>query len=315
MMRHPSESEGQQPSQYLSRCRDYMNDPEMPPRICFKNVLFATDFSSTSERALPYTVDIARRFGSTIHAVHVVQPDIYPLVPPSEWAKMAEEEKEFREEKRRELERELQGLPHEFHFPAGDVWQNFARIIEVHDIDLIVLGTHGRTGMEKVVMGSIAERIFRQAPCPVLSIGPAVVSEATQTDKAELNRILYATDISPESLAAAPYAIGLAKEHRAELILMHAIQNSKPEQLNSAFQTLRDVVPFGAGLTLRPRYIVEQGPPVESILGIAARHDADLIVLGVRNADGRIASATHFARSIAYKVVTQAVCPVLTVRG
>lgn len=114
-------------------------------QIAFKNILFATDFSSTTGLALPYAVEIARRSGATIHAVHVVQPDIYPLVPPSEWHKMAQEEKEFREQKRNQLEEELQGLPHDFLFPAGNVWQNIANIIEDKNIDLLILGTHGRT--------------------------------------------------------------------------------------------------------------------------------------------------------------------------
>ena len=148
-----------------------------PAQIAFKNILFATDFSSTTGLALPYAVEIARRSGATIHAVHVVHPDIYPLVPPSEWPKMAQEEKEFREEKRNQLEEELQGLPHEFLFPAGNVWQNIANIIEDKNIDLLILGTHGRTGMGKVLLGSVAETIFRQAICPVLTVGPAVSSK------------------------------------------------------------------------------------------------------------------------------------------
>ena len=286
-----------------------------PAQIAFKNILFATDFSSTTGLALPYAVEIARRSGATIHAVHVVPPDIYPLVPPSEWPKMAQEEKEFREEKRNQLEEELKGLPHEFLFPAGNVWQNIANIIEDKNIDLLILGTHGRTGMGKVLLGSVAETIFRQATCPVLTVGPAVSSSTTHAAAAELNRILYATDFSLESLAAARYAVCLAKKHRAELILMHSIQNPEPSQVDSAYDTLRDVVPASAGLEFKPRCIVELGTPEGAILGVAARLNADLIVLGVRSAHGHAVAITHFTRSIAYRVVTQATCPVLTVRG
>ena len=284
-------------------------------QIAFRNILFATDFSSTTGLALPFAVEIARRSGATIHAVHVVQPDIYPLVPPSEWHKMAQEEKEFREEKRNQLEEELQGLPHEFLFAAGNVWQNIANIIEEKNIDLLILGTHGRTGMGKVVWGSVAEKIFRQAKCPVLTVSPGVSSKTTHAAAAELNRILYATDFSLESPAVARYAVCLAKEHRAELILMHSIQNPEPSQVDSAYDTLRDVVPASAGLEFKPRCIVELGTPEDAILGVAARLDADLIVLGVRSAHGHAVAITHFTRSIAYRVVTQATCPVLTVRG
>ena len=284
-------------------------------QIAFKNILFATDFSSTTELALPYAVEIARRSDATIHAVHVVQPDIYPLVQPSEWPKIAQEEKEFREEKKNQLERELQGLPHQFLMPEGDVWQNMASIIDERNIDLLILGTHGRTGMGKVLLGSVAEKIFRQATCAVLTVGPAVSSKASRAGEAEFNRLLYASDFSPESLAAAPYAIYFAKEYQAELILMHSIQDAEPDQVDSAYDTLRDVIPASADLEFKPRCIVERGAPEDTILRVAAWHDADMIVLGVRSAQGHPTAITHFSHSIAHKVVTEAKCPVLTVRG
>ena len=314
-MKDTSEYHEQFGSPGLASWRHESGNLRAPAQIAFKNILFATDFSSTTRLALPYVVEIARRSGGTIHAVHVIQPDIYPLVPPSEWPKIAQEEREFREEKRNQLEEELQALPHEFLFPTGNVWENVANIIEDKNIDLVILGTHGRTGIGKVLVGSVAETIFRQATCPVLTVGPAVSSKASHDPAAELNRILYATDFSPESLAAAPYAVCLAKEHRAELILMHSIQNAEPGQMDSAYDTLRDVVPTGADLEFKARCIVEQGAPEDTILGVATRQDADLIILGVRSAQRHPTAITHFSHSIAYKVVTGAACPVLTVRG
>jgi nucleotide-binding universal stress UspA family protein len=287
----------------------------VPAQIAFKNILFPTDFSATTELALPYVVEIARRSGGAIHAVHVIQPDIYPLVPPSEWPKIAQEEKELREKEKNKLEIELRGLSHEFLFLAGDVWQNVESIIEEKNIDLLVLGTHGRTGIGKILVGSVAEKIFRQAACPVLTVGPAVSSKRRHPGEAELNRIVYATDFSPESLAAAPYAVYLAKEHGAELILMHSIQSAEASQVDTAYQTLRDVVATGADLEFKPLCIVEPGAPEDTILAVAKRHDVDMIVLGVRSAQGHPTAITHFSQSIAYKVVSEATCPVLTVRG
>jgi nucleotide-binding universal stress UspA family protein len=314
-MNPTSGNERQWQSPGLASWRYKVGNLTTSTQIAFKNILFATDFSSTTELALPYAVEIARRSGATIHAVHVVQPDIYPLESPSEWPKIACEEEEFRKEKRNQLEEELQGLPHEILILEGNVWQNLAHIIEKENVDLVVLGTHGRTGIEKLLLGSVAETIFRQAASPVLTVGPAVSSRATHAAAAELNQILYAADFSPESLAAARYAISLAKEHHAELILLHVLQNAEPGQVNSAFQTLRDVVPLGAGLGSEQRCLVERGAPADTILDVAASHNADMIVLGLRSGEGRLTAATHFARSIAYKVVTRAACPVLTVRG
>jgi len=199
-------------------------------------------------------------------------------------------------------------------FLEGDVWKNLAESIQAKHIDLLVLGTHGRTGVEKVLAGSVAEQVFRSAACPVLTVGPAVVSKATKGRPAKLDRILYATDFSPESLAAARYAISLAKEYRAELTLMHSNQDAEPGHINSEFQTLQDVIPLGTQLEVKPRCTVERGTPVDSILGVAARDNPDLIVLGVRSTDGRIALGTRFMQSIAYQIVVRASCPVLTIR-
>ncbi len=129
-----------------------------------------------------------------------------------------------------------------------------------------------------------------------------------------LNRILYATDFTPESFGAARYAIQLAKKYRGGLVLLNSIQKAEPGQVNSAYETLRDVVPLGAGLPVKPKCMVERGTPADSILGVSLRENADLIVLGIRGAKANPAAATHFTSSITYRVVTQAECPVLTIR-
>ena len=283
--------------------------------IDFKNILFATDFSSTTKPALPYASEIARRSGAKIYVAHVISPDIYPLVPPEEWPRMANEEEEFRRKMQHELEEELQGIPHDFLFPAGDVWENLSQIINQKHIDLLVLGTHGRTGIRKAVFGSVAERIFLQATCPVLTVGPRVSYRAPQSTATEMNCVLYATDFSPESLAAARYAIYLAKEYHAGLVLLNSIHKAEAGQVTSAYETLQDVVPLGADLASKPKCTVERGAPAESILGVAMRDNADLIVLGIRSDEGSVMAAKRFAHSVAYKVVTLAECPVLTVRG
>ena len=292
-----------------------VNNAKKPVNVHFNNILVATDFSSTTRATVPYAVEIARRFGATIHVAHVIQPDIYPLLPPSEWPILAKEEEQCRQTGTCRLEEELRGLPHEFLFPKGNIWQNLSRIIEEKNIDLLVLGTHGWTGITKILMGSIAEKIFRRVDCPVLTVGPAVISRASHEASAQLNRILYATDFSPESLAAARFAISLAKEHRAQLILMHAVQSAEPEQADSALHTLRDVIPLGSEFLSSPRYLVERGEPASAILNAAVKYEADIIVLGGRKSMSPIATAARFGRSIVYNVITKAECPVFTVRS
>ena len=295
--------------------RHNLNSFRTSLHVSFQHVLFPTDFSTTADRALPYAVEIARRSLATIYAVHVVSPDIYPQLPPAEWDDIARQEEEFRTRKKNQLELELQGLPHEFLFLNGDVWENLKEAIESKNVDLIVLGRHGRSGIAKALIGSVAEKIFRQAPCPVLTVGPGVSPSTSHAAAAEFNCILYATDFSPESLAAARYAISLAKDHHAELVLLHTSADGSKGQDELALETLKNVVPLGAGLLSKPTYVMERGAPAEAILGTAKKTQSDLIILGARGAEKHLTMATHFSDSIASHVAAHAGCPVLIVHG
>jgi len=310
-MTHTTELHPTATSPGLEPWRHNVNSMRTALQVTFQHILFATDFSATADRALPYAVEIARRSAATIHALHVIPPAIYPSASPEEWSDIAQQEEEFRARKKDELELELQELPHELLLIKGDVWETVQEIIEYRDVDLIVMGTRGRTGVAKALLGSTAEKIFRQVSCPVLTIGPAAAAKSSHANAADLNCILYRADFTPESR----YAISLAKEHHAELVLIHAIESSQPGQINLASEILRNVVPFGAGLPSEPQCLVERGCAVDVILNVAARKHADLIVLGVRSPEEHIALATHVAASTAYSVITKAACPVLTVRG
>lgn len=287
-----------------------MRLPDTTSQLALKNILYATDLSATAERALPYALGIAQRYRSTVYAVHVIQPDVYPLVPPAAWPSMATDEEMFRQEAKATLEEQLRGVPHELIFRAGEVWQTLSQVIQEKQIDLIVSSTHGRTGIEKALLGSVAEDIFRKASCPVLTVGSAV--SAKPREHGELNRILYATDFSPESLAAAPYVISIAREHRAQLILLHCIEDGGDVQ--TMLHTLHDLVPFGADLRCEPTCVVERGAHGNKILEVSEGHGADLIVLGVPSTSPHGGKKAYFYRSALYKIVTQAKCPVLTVR-
>jgi nucleotide-binding universal stress UspA family protein len=286
-----------------------MKTLDVASQLKLNNILYATDLSFAAERALPYALEIARRYRSTIYAVHVIQPDVYPLVPSSLLPKMTEDEEIFRQESKKELEAQLQAVPHVIIFQPGKAWPTLSELIEEKKIDLLVFSTNGRNGFDKVLMGSVAEEIFRKAPCPILAVGPAATTKPREN--AELNRILYATDFSTESLAAAPYAISLAQEQRAQLILLHSIENGG--DVPAMLHTLRQLVPFGAELRCEPDCVVEHGAPARKILEVAEGHGADLIVLGVHGIKGPIQK--HLTRSGVFRIVTQAKCPVMIVRG
>jgi nucleotide-binding universal stress UspA family protein len=286
-------------------------------RITLKNILFGTDFSQAAEAAAPIAIQIARRHGAKVYGVHVNRFDDYTVAAPNAWAAMAEAaEKETKEDAGR-LNEQLQGIEHEVVIGEGNLWEVLSNLIREKEIDLVVVGTRGRTGFGKTLLGSVAEQILRQSPCPVLTVGPHV--NPWSDEYVKMREILYATDLATDAPVAAPYAISLAQENQAHLVLLHVIEDPKagdlvnsPEVVDLKERKLQQLVTEQAGLWCEPNYIVEQGPAAEKILDVAKRRPTDLIVLGARPAKGL---ATHLNIATVHKVVSHATCPVLTVRG
>jgi nucleotide-binding universal stress UspA family protein len=286
-------------------------------RITLKNILFATDFSQVADAAAPIAIQIARRYGAKVYGVHVNQFENYALASPEAWSAMAQAAEKEAKEHNQHLEEQINGVEHEVVIAEGNISEVISNLIQQKEIDLVVLGTRGRKGLGKALLGSVAEQILRQASCPVLTVGPHV--NLWSDEYAKMREILYATDLVTDTPIAAPYAISLAQENQALLVLLHVIENPKPgdlvdspEGVNLKVRKLHQVVTEQAGLWCEPNYIVEQGPAAEKILDVAKRRHTDLIVLGVRPAKGL---ATHLNIGTVHKVVSQATCPVLTVRG
>ncbi len=300
-----------------------MHTVETGKRIALKNILFATDFSPCSNAALPYALSVARRFGATLHAAYVkpTEAEIF-FASPESWPRVAEDEDKSVRAYIAELEKQFQGLPHDVLTPRGKVADTLAQIIQERDIDLLVLGTHGRSGVGKLFLGSIAEGIFRRAACPVLSVGPHV---SHQPDgEIQFKHIVFATDFSEDSLAALPYAVSLAEEDQAQLALLHVVEQPAAGIADlegvkaSLMRRLKELVPPEVEPWCRAECLLELSrqfaPPAERILEIAAEQRADLIVLGAHPVHGPLGLVTHLASTTA-QILTQAACPVLTVRG
>lgn len=292
-------------------------------RIKLSNILFATDFSPHSDAALPYAVAIAREYGAKVYGAHVVASEDYLFTAPDVWPTHLEQEKQLEQEVKKHLEEQLRGVQHEALFGVGDVWNTISRLIDEHDIDLLVLGTHGRTGARKLLMGSIAEKIFRQAACPVLSIGPNVSCKSA--DEIQFRNILLATNFGEESLASLRYAFSLAEEAQAKLTLLHVIEQPKAgiidlqEVTASVTRRLKELVPPEVEAWCQVECLVEFAHqfalPAQRILEIARDQAADLIILGVRPTHRAMSAVTHLAQTTAQHIVAHATSPVLTVRG
>lgn len=301
-----------------------MHTVEAGKRITLENVLFATDFSPCSKAALPYATSIARRYGATILAAHILPSKAeMVLMSPESWPPPLPPEEESRTQASIEvLENQLQGLVHEVLTPRGNAADVLARITQEREIDLLVLGTHGRTGVGKLLLGSVSEKLLRLADCPVLSIGPHVNRPPAGTIR--FQHILFATDFSEASLCALPYAISMAEEDDAQLVLLHVVSQpaagiSDLEEVEALLlRRLKDLIPVEAEPWCHVEYALEFGhqfaSPSDRILEIAKERGADLIVLGVRPAASMLGLVTHLASTTA-RILTHATCPVLTVRG
>jgi nucleotide-binding universal stress UspA family protein len=291
--------------------------------VAIKTVLFATDFSPCSDQALPYAAALAGRYGARLLLAHIIEPEPRSSVPlepyPAEYDRVRRHARENLEKLKQHSE--LQAVRHEALLEQGPLWTALADLIQKRRVDLLVAGTHGREGIRKLLLGSVAEQIFRHAPCPVLLVGPRV---SWPPSGSHFERILYATDFSPDALCALPYALSLAQEYEAQLTLLHVVHADanvpvefvagaySDEMLAEADRRLRALLPAGVALPAPPQFRVEYGFAPESILGLALELKAGVIVMGAHR-DG--VAATHLPWTTAHRVVCHAPCPVLTVNA
>ena len=297
--------------------------------VSLKNILFATDFSEVSEAALPYVAALSLRYGGTVHVAHVLPETLVrpSAIDPVTIGSIYEDAHSATQEKMQELSLRLRGFPHRTYVRHGKVSEVLSELVREKEIDLLVAGTHGRTGVGKLLMGSVAEELFRTATCPVFTVGPKVprpskrpqnrTNENIEATSVEFNHILYATDFTSQSLAASSYAFSLAQEFRSRLILLHVIEqyehlDERPGPIDAACRKLEELEPEDADLRWAPEPMVEFGLPAVRILQIAMERNTDLIVLGA--SPHNVEAATHLPWATAHKVVAGASCPVLTVR-
>ena len=286
-----------------------------------RKILFATDFSPCSELALPFAIAIARRHGAALFITHILPPEPryeLPLEPPRNElnaAKVAAQRHMIGLLDNNEL-LEVVYAPI---LRSGPFWQTLQEVIAEREIDFIVAGTRGREGLRKLFLGSTAELIFRNAVCPVLTIGPHVRPELLREPP---GAVVYATDFSDASLRAFPHGVQIARQQGAPIVLVHAVAPPVAAVETVILPEVTDEIVEDARLRmaammreypdLPAEAVVTTRPAVESILEAASRRKASMIVLGVQH---KSSMATHVPWSVADAVVGRATCPVLTVRG
>jgi len=287
-----------------------------PPRIKLQNMLFATDFSPVARTALSYALNLAHAYDARVYSVNVLphMPFVEADQPDPERAGLSAKQRMT------EMTASFRNLKHAEIIEQGEVREVLSKLVDDYRIDLIVVGTGGRHGVGKLLLGSVAEEVFRNAECPVLTVGP----HTRPWEPGPLQHILFVTDFGPESVHGLPYAISLAEENQARLTLLHVAPEpgvvlpepepgalpviDREEIVASTERHLRDLIPKANQLWHEPEYKVEFGPPAETI--VKAAETADMIVLGVKKPG---VLTTHLGEGVAYKVVCEAPCPVLSV--
>lgn len=275
--------------------------------ISVKNILLAIDFSEATLATFPYVESVAAHYGSNIHAMHVAGSGVFPLLPLPKQDRVIGEAKE-------KMQTFLSSSESASRFKQivrggepSDILYQYGKELR---IDLLVLGTNGHRGLRRCVLGSVAEEIFRSVPCPALTVGPKARGGNTQ---APVRRILFATDFAPPSLEALPCAIRLAQELRAILTLLH-VTRTKQEREKAKAQ-MEKLVAKESRPDVKLDWIVQTGSPAATILKTAKMNKLDLIVMGVRSGGTWSRAATHAPGPVAYNVIAQSPCPVLTLRS
>jgi len=299
-----------------------------------RHVVCCVDFSDFSRRALEHAVAIATWYEARLTVMHAYNVPLATLASTPFLSPAPMDAVMLSPADRESLQRQLEAL-----LPRGTATSSRieCRIVEgdvateilaaAGTADLLVVGTHGRSGFERLVLGSVAERLLRRAPCPLLIVPPAS-PDATGTVPRLFHHIVAAVDFSPASAPAAAFAMSLAEEADAHLTLVHALDlppavetwiveseegSSRLRQWRQAASgRLDDLVPPDARTYCHVEERVEDGPASRVILDVAAERHAGLIVIG---AHGGSALDRMFVGSTAQRVVRQAVCPVLIVRG
>ena len=295
-----------------------MKNVEPRMAISVDNVLFATDFSPATEAAFSYAAAIADRYQSKLYVAHVINLESFDLLE-SESARVMT--KQAYEEANRKLTHLLEPLRlpldrYQIVVTEGAIAEALVDIIERNRIDLAVLGTHGRRAFKKLLMGSVAEEVFRMSPCPVLTVGPKTAPAPT---KRELRHILYPAEFAPDTSKAAQYAVSLAERYAATLTVMNVREDmpassSRAEEFTQPMQRwIQENVPQDSNLRNRIRFERGFGPVTDSILDFATKAEVDIIVMSIRRLDP-VMAAHHPKSGTAHALVSRAPCPVLTIR-
>ena len=277
-------------------------------RLKIATILCPVDFSEFSQGAFRFALALARHFGSRLLVQHTVQPPMH-LFPEEQAVNMSAVQQYFQDQlegSREEIHRMLisNGVePHEATvvLNQGEVRNHILETIAKEQVDLLVMGTHGGKGFNRLTLGLVADGMTHQTACPMLVIGQPRAGFAAPGEQvtARLKTILLATDFSAHSDRALTYALQWGREWNAKVIVLHAVPELPPamkgivdllreynpyfeRQVTDARENIRRLIPEAVQQRCEVAYEVRHGNPKEEILRVAEEKGADLIVMGTR---------------------------------
>ena len=296
--------------------------------IRLERILCPTDFSKFAFRAADYAVALGGHYDAEVHFLHVIPS---ALIHPEQYPYIAEAVPLAPEFRKRALERldafvalsKIEGVRTRFSVAEGAPVRAILEAAEADRASLLCLGTHGREGMERLVLGSVAEKVLRKARCPVLTVSEPGDERAPK--EAVFKNILCAVDFATLSLKAIEYCLSLAQESGGRLTLVNTVEWFPDEpawigspnvsdyrsQMEEQVRTrLEEIVPREAREWCGIDVVVRSGKAYREILTVARERKADLIAMGVR---GRNPLDIMLFGSTTQHVVRHAECPVLTI--
>ena len=284
--------------------------------INIRNVLIATDFSRQSSGIIDAGMSFCHAYGAHAHILYVLPNSEFALAGFEAYAAA-------RDAARRDLQALQEGLQSKSYAPVkdyevlmseGDVAESVFECAREKHIDLIVLGTHGRSGISKVLLGSVAETIFRHADVPVMTVGPCARHLLPSGPKC----MLVPIDFTAASQHSAAYACALACKHEAELVLLHVVATVPAHSTMTDIERLKHGAVQHLAETIQcetkpelVKYVVDLGSVVPTVIRKAYELKPDLMVLGAHEYPHLL---DQFRRKPAYELVRESPCPVLTVR-
>jgi nucleotide-binding universal stress UspA family protein len=299
----------------------------MPETLKIKLILCPIDFSEFSVSAYQHALSVAEHYRAKLVAQHIVELWRHPAADFVASAGLYEEYSQALRESGKEQLQEFvkkhtnDEIQPELVVQTGVAADSILSFAQLQKADVIVMGTHGRRGFDRLMLGSVTDRVMRTAPCPVLVASkPPQGSVAVGKERGHLHhlsRILFCADFSENSEGALKYAISATAEYDAELTLLHVVegvpsQAETEEAMAAAAERLDKLIPLEGRKTLKIKTAVRIGKPYAQIIQLALETQIDLVTMGVR---GRGALDVAVFGSTTYRVMQLGSCPVLAVHS